>query len=69
MRVIAAGIGKKKGRGESRVFDRRAARAKAQSTPPCSFYLAVERVGFSAKRHRQNARTNPNTKIEYHQKP
>jgi hypothetical protein len=51
MRVIAAGIGKKKGRWESRVFDRRAARAKAQSSPPCSFYLAVERAGWSAKKH------------------
>ena len=37
------------GKQRSWVVDRRAARAGAQSTPPYSFYLAIEPAGFSAK--------------------
>lgn len=63
LKVIAAQIGKKKAKRESLVFDRRSARAKAQSPPPCSFYLAVGRVGFSDKKHGENARSNLNTRL------
>ncbi len=49
---VAEFVGKK-GEKRPRDFDRRAARAKAEKPPLCSFSFAGERLGFSMALKRQ----------------
>jgi len=47
IRAIAGALSNEKAKDKSGIFYRRAARAQAQSPPPCSFYLVVRSAGVS----------------------